>query len=147
VEQRLFTVGDSRFLVVRVNSILSFLCSVLQIVVCPTSFDHCVVCPTSFGRCVVCPTSFGRCVVCPTSFGHCVVCPTSFGRCVVCPTSIGHCVVCPTLIYGFLLPLWYFQTHLMWSWIKCALIKCANAHWIKGNKLYVLKEKAMVLTS
>ena len=79
-------------------SIFSFMCNVLQIVVCPFSFGHCVVC-----------SSFGHCVVCP-SFGHCVVC-SSFGHCVVC-SSFGHCVVC-TSICGFWLPLWYLQIFLI----------------------------------
>jgi hypothetical protein len=29
-----------------------------------------------------------------------------------CTFSFGHCVVCPSSIYGFWLPLWYFQTLL-----------------------------------
>jgi hypothetical protein len=30
-----------------------------------------------------------------------------------CPFSFGHCVVCSSSIYGFWLPLWYHQTHLI----------------------------------
>ena len=30
-----------------------------------------------------------------------------------CTFSFGHCVVCSSLIYGFWLPLWYFQALLM----------------------------------
>ena len=128
-----------RLLVGSCYSIFSFMWYVLYIVVC--TFGHCAVCLSSiYGiwlslwylqtlllfltnsiRCIdgcssFCTFSFGHCVVCP-SFGHCVVCPSSFGHCVVCPSSFGHCVVCPSLIYGFWLPLWYFQTFLIKKFI------------------------------
>jgi len=37
-------------------------------------------------------------------------------RCLsICPFSFVHCVVCPSPTYGFLLPLWYLQTFLMFQ--------------------------------
>ena len=42
-----------------------------------------------------------------------VLCVCFVDRCMsFCPFSCGHCVVCSSSIYGFWLPLWYFQTLL-----------------------------------
>ena len=42
-----------------------------------------------------------------------VLCVCFVDRCLsFCMVSFGHCVVCPSSIYGFWLPLWYFQTLL-----------------------------------
>ena len=48
-------------------------------------------------------------VVCACFVDYCLTfSPFSFDLCVFCPFSFDHCVFCPS-IYGFLLPLWYFQ--------------------------------------
>ena len=42
-----------------------------------------------------------------------VLCVCFIERCLFfCPFSFGHCFVSPSSIYGFWLPLWYFQTIL-----------------------------------
>jgi len=43
-----------------------------------------------------------------------VLCVCFVDRCLsFCPFSFGQCVVCSSSIYGFWLPLWYFQTLLL----------------------------------
>jgi len=43
-----------------------------------------------------------------------------------CPYYFGHCVVCPSLIYGFGLPLWYFQALLHKVVNVSTNIECRN---------------------
>ena len=65
-------------------SIFSFLCNVLQLVVCHFSFDHCIVCPSSISDFCYLQTFLSflcnvlQLVVCHFSFDHCIVCPSSF---------------------------------------------------------------------
>ena len=45
-----------------------------------------------------------------------VLCVCFVDRCLLfCTFSFDHCVVCPSSIYGFWLPLWYLQTHLVYD--------------------------------
>jgi hypothetical protein len=45
-----------------------------------------------------------------------VLCACFVDRCLsFCMFSLGHCVICSSSIYGFWLPLWYFQTLLVFN--------------------------------
>jgi len=48
-----------------------------------------------------------------------------------CSFYCGHCVFCPS-IYGFWLPLWYFQTFLSFSYqsmLTLTLTTCWHMYW------------------
>ena len=53
-----------------------------------------------------------------------VLCACFVDRCSsLCTFSFGHCVVCSSSIYGFWLPLWYFQT-LFIHWLPWIRLFC-----------------------
>ena len=57
-----------------------------------------------------------------------------------CTFSFGHCVVCSSSIYGFWLPLWYLQTLLVYSRLKCIITDRNSCTWSTSDisNLFIL---------
>ena len=113
--------------------IYGFLCSVLQIIVCPFVLfllGHCIVCifiPFLLGHCIVCIFLLGHCIVCTFLLGHYIVCTFLLGHYIVCAFLLGHCIVCTFLlghciVCAFLLGLYIVCTFLLGHYIVCTFL-------------------------
>jgi hypothetical protein len=116
-----------------------FLCSVLYIVACPFSFDHCVVCPSLIYRLWLPLWYLLTIVLCvllrftdydyPFGIFWPLCCLSFFDlQIMITPlVSFDHCGVCPSSIYRLWLPLWYLLTivvsvHLRFTYMITPLV-------------------------